>query len=110
MSHQPATVSPGDIPSTFSTHQEIVTKPLVVWAIWHNVTGLTAQPYQDRRRMTLTYPALDRARSILWLVTGASKRDMLVRLQQGDAGIPAGRVQPERALVLADRHAAGQPG
>ncbi len=72
--------------------------------------ALTAEPYQDRHRMTLTYPVLDRASSILWLVTGASKVEMLQRLQQGDPGIPAGRVRPERALVLADRAAAGQPG
>ena len=29
--------------------------------------------YQGRRRMTLTYPMLNRARRILWLVTGATK-------------------------------------
>ena len=60
--------------------------------------------------MTLTYPAIDRARSVLWLVTGASKVEMLTRLQQGDPGIPAGRVRADRALVLADGAAAGKPG
>src|SRR5947209_423298 len=49
-----------------------------------------AGPYQGRRRMTLTYPMLDRARRILWLVTGADKADMLVRLRDGDRSIPAG--------------------
>ena len=33
--------------------------------------------YQGHRRMTLTYPILNRARAILWLVTGADKRDAL---------------------------------
>jgi 6-phosphogluconolactonase len=66
--------------------------------------------YQGRRRMTLTYPALDRARQILWLVTGADKAGMLVRLRAGDPSIPAGRVHQEHALVLADRAAAGQLG
>src|SRR5947209_4330861 len=47
-------------------------------------------PYLGRRRMTLTYPMLDRARRILWLVTGADKADMLVRLRDGDRSIPAG--------------------
>jgi 6-phosphogluconolactonase len=61
--------------------------------------------YQGRRRMTLTYPVLDRARRILWLVTGAEKAGMLVRLRAGDPSIPAGRVRPDRALVLADRAA-----
>jgi len=66
--------------------------------------------YQGRRRITLTLPALDRARSILWLVTGAEKAAMLARLEAGDPSIPAGRVRRDRALVLADREAAaGRP-
>ena len=64
--------------------------------------------YQGRRRMTLTYPAINRARRILWVVTGNEKQEMLYRLYKGDNSIPAGRVRPERALVLADRSAAGQ--
>jgi 6-phosphogluconolactonase len=67
-----------------------------------------AGPYQGRRRMTLTYPALDRARSVLWLVTGDDKREMLARLLRGDRSIPAGRVRQDAALVLADRAAAGE--
>ncbi len=64
--------------------------------------------YQGRRRMTLTYPVLNRARRILWLVTGAEKAGMLVRLRPGDRSIPAGRVRQEQALVLADQAAASQ--
>jgi 6-phosphogluconolactonase len=63
-------------------------------------------PYQGRRRMTLTYPALNRARQLLWLVTGADKAPVLPRLLSGDASIPAGRVRADRALVLADAAAA----
>jgi 6-phosphogluconolactonase len=63
--------------------------------------------YQGRRRLTLTYPIINRSRRILWLVTGAEKAGMLVRLRDGDHSIPAGRVSQERALVLADRAAAG---
>lgn len=63
--------------------------------------------YQGRRRMTLTYPILDRSRRILWLVTGAEKAGMLRRLLDGDPSIPAGRVRQDRALVLADNAAAG---
>jgi 6-phosphogluconolactonase len=63
--------------------------------------------YQGRRRLTLTYPIINRSRRILWLVTGAEKVGMLVRLRDGDRSIPAGRVSQERALVLADRAAAG---
>ena len=67
------------------------------------VTGV----YQGRRRLTLTYPVLNRARRVLWLVTGAEKVEMLARLRAADPSIPAGRVNQERALVLADRAAAG---
>jgi 6-phosphogluconolactonase len=67
-----------------------------------------AGPYQGRRRMTLTYPCLNRARGILWVVTGAEKSAVLPRLLAGDATIPAGRVAQAQALLLADRAAAGQ--
>jgi 6-phosphogluconolactonase len=69
------------------------------------VTGI----YQGRRRMTLTYPAINRARSILWLATGSEKVGMLARLQEGDVSIPAGRISQERAVIFADRAAAGEP-
>jgi 6-phosphogluconolactonase len=68
------------------------------------VTGI----YQGRRRMTLTYPILNRSRRVLWVVTGSEKTQMLVRLHQGDQSIPSGRVRQDRALVLADRDAAKQ--
>jgi 6-phosphogluconolactonase len=63
--------------------------------------------YQGRTRMTLTYPVLNRARRILWLVTGEDKVDALARLRAHDESIPAGRVTVENALVLADAAAAG---
>jgi 6-phosphogluconolactonase len=61
--------------------------------------------YQGRRRMTLTYPALDRARQVLWLITGADKVDALRRLRAGDQSIPAGRVETPSQLVIADEAA-----
>jgi 6-phosphogluconolactonase len=64
--------------------------------------------YKGKRRMTLTYPILNRARKVLWLVTGNDKAEMAGRLYAGDAAIPAGRVQRNNALLLADRAAAGQ--
>jgi 6-phosphogluconolactonase len=64
--------------------------------------------YQGRSRMTLTYPAINRARRILWVVTGSEKVEMLRRLREGDESIPAGRVHRDQALLLADRAAAGQ--
>jgi 6-phosphogluconolactonase len=65
-------------------------------------------PYQGRRRMTLTYPILNRARRILWVVTGGEKAGMVNRLIDGDHKIPAGRVRSDRALLLADSAAASQ--
>ena len=64
--------------------------------------------YQGRLRMTLTYPIINRARRVLFVVTGDEKVEMLNRLLNGDQTIPAGRVHRERALVLADEAAAGR--
>lgn len=64
--------------------------------------------YQKRRRMTLTYPLLNRSRLVLWVATGAEKVEMLSRLNNGDISIPAGRIRRENALVLADKAAAGK--
>jgi 6-phosphogluconolactonase len=64
--------------------------------------------YQGRRRMTLTYPIINRSRRVLWLVTGNDKAEMIARLYAGDTSIPAGRVHRDNALILADRAAAGR--
>lgn len=64
-------------------------------------------PYEGTRRMTLTFPAIDRARRILWVVTGARKRDALSRLLRADQSIPAGRVASRQAVVFADQSALG---
>ena len=56
--------------------------------------------------MTLTYPALDRAREALWLVTGSEKADALRRLVGHDDQIPAGRVRIAHQLIVADRASA----
>ena len=63
-------------------------------------------PYQGYPRMTLTFPVLDGARRILWVVTGEDKGEMLWRLSNGDTTIPAGRVSPDAAVVMADSAAA----
>src|SRR5450432_4080664 len=66
------------------------------------VTGV----YQKRRRMTLTYPMLNRSRRVLWVVTGSEKIEMIVRLRDGDVSIPAGGILRDKAWLLADRAAA----
>ena len=68
----------------------------------------TTGVYQGRRRMTLTYPILNRARRVLWLVTGADKCGPLVKLRDADPSIPAGSVNQANAAVLADQAAAAQ--
>ena len=67
------------------------------------VTG----PYMGHRRMTLTYPVINRATEVLWLVAGADKADALRRLQVGDRSIPAGRVSAPSQVIFADRAATG---
>jgi 6-phosphogluconolactonase len=70
----------------------------------------TTRPYQGHNRMTLTFPVINRARRILWLVTGGEKANALARLNDGDRSIPAGRVRRDEALILADAAAAKQLG
>jgi 6-phosphogluconolactonase len=77
-----------------------------VLAVRDRDVAVTGQPYQGRRRMTLTYPAINRAREILWLLDGPAKAPMLPRLRAGDGTIPAGRVSGERAFAIVDRAAA----
>ncbi len=64
--------------------------------------------YQNRRRMTLTYPVINRARAILWVVTGGEKAPMVPRLLAGDPGIPAGPIAQQNATLLLDGLAAAE--
>ena len=66
----------------------------------------TTGPYAGRRRMTLTLPIINRARGIVWLVTGAEKSAVVARLLRGDETMPAGRVNRASALLLVDQEAA----
>jgi 6-phosphogluconolactonase len=77
---------------------------LEVMDAWVGITGA----YQEHRRMTLTYPVLNRARALLFVVTGDEKADALLRLSKHDKTIPAGRVENGNIIVLADRAAASR--
>ncbi len=68
------------------------------------------RPYQGRRRMTLTFPIINRSRLVLWLVTGGEKAQALMHLRDRDRSIPGARVRFDGALVLADRAAAARLG
>ncbi|GAA0880365.1 6-phosphogluconolactonase [Algoriphagus jejuensis] len=64
--------------------------------------ALTNHPYQGRQRMTLTYPLINQASEILWIITGSEKAEMLARLLQKDPNIPAGQIDQTHAFVLTE--------
>lgn len=70
--------------------------------------AITTQAFEGHRRMTMTFPMINRSRKIMWLIVAANKAEMLRRLQAGDKSIPAGRISQSQALILADRAAAGE--
>lgn len=61
--------------------------------------------YQGRVRMTVTYPVLDAAREVVWLVAGASKRAALAGMLRGDPALPASHVRRDGAVLFADPEA-----
>lgn len=76
-----------------------------VLAIQDRLVACTQNSYQGRIRMTLTYPLLNAAKQILWIVTGSEKKEMVERMLQQDPSIPAGSIRPENALLLVDQTA-----
>ncbi len=65
-------------------------------------------PYQGRVRITLTFPAINRARSILWQIAGPGKAAALRDLRNG-VDIPAHHIRTHGdVLTLTDKAAAGQ--
>ena len=68
------------------------------------VTGGAPEP-----RISLTYPALESSRLVLFLVAGVEKRAILARVLHGDQELPAARLRPAgRLLWLADAAAANR--
>ena len=67
-------------------------------------TGADGSP-----RITLTYPAIDAARHVVFLVTGEAKREALDAIRRGE-DLPAARVRPTDGDVIwiVDRAAAGE--
>jgi 6-phosphogluconolactonase len=68
------------------------------------ITGV----YQGRNRMTMTYPVINRARKIMWLISGKDKVEALKKLRAADPSIPGGRISQTQALLLTDKDAAGE--
>jgi 6-phosphogluconolactonase len=76
-----------------------------VLAVQNRLVACTHNSYQGRIRMTLTYPLLNAAKQILWIVTGSEKKEMVQRMLQQDPSIPAGSIRSENALLLVDQAA-----
>lgn len=68
----------------------------------NQMIALTDQPYQGRQRMTMTYPLINQAENILWLITGEEKKEMLVRMLNKDPEIPAGKISQDQAILMTD--------
>ena len=65
-------------------------------------------PAGSEPRITLTYPALESARYVAFLISGDEKREIFSRLRRGDNNLPAARLRPKGELIwFADRCAAG---
>jgi 6-phosphogluconolactonase len=64
--------------------------------------AITAGEYQGTRRMSLTYKAIDRARQIMFLVTGEGKEGALSKLEAGDPSVPAGRISNPNITLITD--------
>jgi 6-phosphogluconolactonase len=64
---------------------------------------------RPEQRITLTYPALESSRAVVFLVQGEGKRAILDRVLSGDDSVPAARIRPVgEVLWFADRAAAGR--
>jgi len=75
------------------------------WAVEVPEPGLT--PFVPR--VTLTYPALESARSVAFVAAGADKTAMMRRVLAGEQALPSARVAPVGELVwFIDRAARGE--
>ncbi len=73
----------------------------------------TAAVHDEKKhdRVTLTYPVINSAKNVFFLVTGGKKADVLERIiEKNDPALPASGVNPENGtlLFLADSAAAGR--
>lgn len=60
-------------------------------------------------RVSLTYPAIHSSRSVVFLIEGAGKAEMLARVRSGEESLPASHITSEGEVVfLVDKAAAGE--
>ncbi|MCH2153274.1 MAG: 6-phosphogluconolactonase [Phycisphaerales bacterium] len=67
---------------------------------------LTGGEYQGRRRMTLTYPCINRAQRIMWQIVGEGKSSALRQMRAGDPSMPGSAISTDQAVIFADAAAA----
>lgn len=65
-----------------------------------------SRAYEGHRRLTLTLPVLNAARTVVWFSVGGGRRAVLERLHAADPGIVACQIQRERAIVFTEQDAA----
>jgi 6-phosphogluconolactonase len=71
---------------------------------WVVAAGDDAHPHP---RLTLTFPAIAAARTVVVTVAGAGKRHALAAVRAGDRNLPAARVDASEVLWLCDADALG---
>ena len=64
--------------------------------------AITSGEYQGTHRMSLTYKAINRARQIMFLVTGEGKEEALSKMIAGDESVPSGRIENPNITLITD--------
>ena len=74
------------------------------------IAAAVCVPKLDAYRLSLTFPVLNTAAAVAFLVTGVDKQDVLRKVREGSSGLPAEKIKPTGDLVwFVDKAAAGQP-
>ena len=74
------------------------------------IAAAVCVPKLDAYRLSLTFPVLNTAAAVAFLVTGVDKQDVLRKVREGSSGLPAEKIKPAGDLVwFVDKAAAGQP-